>query len=115
MSEAIIESVLKESRRITLKDAEEFIDAFNRAGRGKAKARLVGSILTKGYSDHDVDIVVDAVSKRWAEEQMEKFEGEYPFYYEIMRKIRAKYTYQTQETSEFVWRGLLIDVQEGYE
>lgn len=112
-------------KKIFRKDGDAFIAAFNAIAKGKAEAQLIGSILTKGVSEHDIDVKINIVDNEWADKKMDEYEGEKPFYYEFMIKMGAKlistgnsyYTGkdQTGETDEWNWKGFLIDVIGEYE
>jgi len=106
-----------EVQPIDLKKAKEFEKQFNRLAKNKAKIDLVGSILTKGYSEHDADYILTILNYNWFDDLVETIddEGQYPYLTIFTDRMKASMVewgdYENgSEVVSFEWENHIIDI-----
>ena len=86
--------------KITRKDAEPILRAFRKAG---FKPELIGSLARKGYSSHDIDVVVPFIAEGIVDDPMEF--PEYARYHKVMEDLGF----------EMKWEGKLYEIGRPYD
>lgn len=96
---------------ITKQDGQEFCQEFNAiARRFGVRVELVGSLATKGQSDHDIDVKLIVFDDALYELFGESFIVETSIADWVIHQLQGRFRYENPGYECFWWKGITVDV-----
>ena len=110
--------IVAREKKITRATGQKFVSIFNKNSLQGLTAELIGGLVTKGYSEKDIDIKITydwrKIPDKYQEEDLYQ-----PLHWDIMEKIGANFLTEAGSFGEMMmendsewwdWRGYTVDV-----